>query len=76
MVIFNGCIFIVYYAIDSSLDAHNKSTYRGTGHFMSHGGDMTFKFHSDLAIGTMWWEKHRAGNAASHSLAYGELGSN
>lgn len=63
--------------IDSSLATHNKSSYHGTRHFMSHEGDMTFKFkfYSDLAISTKEWEKGMARNFAAHPLASGELGS-
>lgn len=62
---------IVYYAVDSSLATHTKSTCHGTEHIMSHGGDVMCKFHSDLAISTMQWTEDRAGFAASHSLLEG-----
>lgn len=74
MVIFNSCtFFIVYYAIASSLATHNKSTYHGTGHFISPGRDVTFKFHSDLAISTIQYKEHKEGITPTHSLAFGSL---
>lgn len=41
---------------------------------MSHGGDVTFKFHSSLAISTMQWKEHRTGIMLPTRTGLWELG--
>lgn len=55
------------------MDTHNKSTSNGIWHLMSHGGDVTFKFHSSLSISTMQWKEHRTGIMLPTLVACGSL---
>lgn len=56
---FQQLALTVYHAVDSFLDTHSKSTSNGIWYLISHGGEVTFKFHSSLAISTTQWKEHR-----------------